>query len=446
MLINLNLSKLFKYFILALVVLGSPKPLYAAGKPLSITVMTLNLHNGKDPAGVSNLDRFLELVYAKQPDIIALQEVERRALKKLELTGYQIIPGMNANLPFFRFGNVILTKHKVIYHRHLYLPSNREQRGINEVAIEIEGRYFRVINTHIGLGWAEQEQQLNEIIRITNYFNEPLLIVGDFNLEPSNKLLKDFRFQQIGSVFSLPKTFPTKKPRYLIDLIWYSMHWRPVEAEILPWDGSDHFPVLSRLALNEPYLSPIAEVEIPDLTKEYNPLLPDIGGTRYQANITGVKDDNSEEINCGGTLYLNNILLGIESNNGHPLFSVGVTKNIDLRDYASLWGVRGKAQWSLIVSTTFEEDPWFTWEQYYRWSGHWGTRITANFEAEPEFRIGQMYLPSEKWRYRLEADNDHGFVLGLAVTPDKRQVFELQRYRENDVNRWALSWSLQGFK
>lgn len=442
-----NQKRLLRYLLtLALIPFLSVQPLYAAAEPISITVMTLNLHNGRDSIGESNIDRFLELVAARQPDIISLQEVERRHLKSLKSAGYHIIPGMNANLPSFRFGNVVLTKHKVIYHRHHYLPSKREQRGLNEVTVEINGSYLRILNTHIGLGWEEQLRQINEIVRITDYLSGPLLITGDFNLEPTSKLFNYFRLHHVGMDFPLPKTFPTHNPRYLIDLIWYSEHWQPVETEVIDWDGSDHFPVISRLILSQPCYSPLAQVEIPDLTRKYNPLLPDIGGTRYQANITGVKDDNSAEINCGGTLYLNNTLLGIESNNGHPLFSVGVTKNIDLRDYASLWGVRGKAQWSLIVSTTSEEDPWFTWEQYYRWSDRWGTRITANFETGPEFRIGQMYLPTEKWRYRLEADNDHRFVLGVAVTPDKRQVFELQRYREKDTNHWALSWGLQGFK
>lgn len=442
-----KLTKLFtSLFILALLIFWGLKPLFAADEPLSITVMTLNLHNGRDSAGESNLNRFLELITTKQPDLIALQEVERRHLKSFESAGYQVISGMNANLPFFRFGNVILTKHKIIYHRHHYLPSEREQRGINEAAVEIEGRNFRIINTHIGLGWAEQTQQLNEILRIADYLNEPLLIVGDFNLEPANKLFKEFRFEQIGAAFSLPKTFPTRNPRYLIDLIWYSRHWRPLEAEVLEWNGSDHLPVFSRLALVEPSLTPIVEVEIPDFTKEYNPLLPDIGETRYQLDVIGIKDEDSDEINGRGRFYLKNVSLGIESNNDQTIYSVAIEKNIDLRDYASLWGVRGKAQWSFKVSTTPEEDPWFTWEQYYRWSNRWGTRIAANFEAEPEFRIGQMYLPSKRWRCRFEVDNNHRFALGVAVTPDKRQVFEIQRSHEDEANLWSLNWSFYGFK
>ncbi len=440
-------QKIFRYLLIpTLVVFFGTQPLFAAEKPLSITVMTLNLHNGRDAIGQSNLDRFLKLVAAKQPDIIALQEVERGHLKSFESAGYQTISGMNANLPFFRFGNVVLTKHKVIYHRHHYLPSKREQRGLNEVAIDIEGHYFRILNTHIGLGWAEQMQQLNEIIRICEYLNEPLLIVGDFNSEPSNKLFKDFRFQEIGTVFSLPKTFPTHNPRYQIDLIWYSRHWQPVEAEVLDWDGSDHFPVLSRLFFIEPNYSQLAKTEIPDLTKEYNPLLPDIGGTWYQLNAAGIKNGGSEEINGGGRLYLNNIAFEIESHNDQPVFSLGITKNIDLRDYASLWGARGKAQWSFKTSVASEHEPWLIWEQYYRWSNSWGTIISSSNGEGPGLRVEQMYLPSEKLRYRLGTDSDHGFSLGIAVSPDKKQIFELERFRENEKYYLSLSWELYGFK
>lgn len=432
--------------ILTLVVLLSIQPLYADEEELAITIMTLNLHNGKDSVGESNLGRFLELTAERQPDIIALQEVERRHLQSFEAAGYQIIAGMNANLPRFRFGNVILTKHKVLYGRHHYLPSQREQRGVNEVAVEIRGRYFRVLNTHIGLGQMEQRQQLNEIMRIAGYLKEPLLITGDFNLEPSNQLLTDFRFQHVGSIFPLPKTFPVHNPRYQIDLIWYSRHWQPVEAEVLDWDGSDHFPVLARLVLVEPHFIPLAKVEIPDITRENNPLLPDIGGTHYQLKATGSKYGNSTEINGGGRLYLDHLLFEIESGNEQPSVSVGVVKQIDLRDYASLWGVRGQGQWSLSVSTASEEEPWLTWDQYYRWSKRWGTKISSSNGPGPELSIEQSYLPWDKLRYRLGVDNDHGFSLGIAVSPDQKQVFELAHFHSEPENYWSLSWELYGFR
>ncbi|MGE5604571.1 MAG: endonuclease/exonuclease/phosphatase family protein [Bacteroidota bacterium] len=433
-------------FLLLLTIFFSFPHIYAAEDPFSITVMTLNLHNGRDSVGRSNLDRFLELIAEKKPDIIALQEVERKHLKSFESAGYQIISGMNANLPFFMFGNVVLTKHKVLYHRHHYLPSRREQRGLNEVAVEIEGRYFRILNTHIGLGWAEQMQQLNEIKRIADYLKEPLLIIGDFNLEPSNKLLKDFQFQQVGAAFSLPKTFPTHNPRYQIDLIWYSRHWQPIEAEVIDWDGSDHFPVLSRLVLTEPHFIPLAKVEIPDLTKAYNPLLPDIGGTRYQLQAVETKNGNSEKINGGGTLYLNDILFKVESTTDQALFSIGVSRKLDLRDYASLWGVRGKAEWSLNVSGASGVDPWLTWEQYYRWNSRWGTRITGTNGPGPELKIEQIYLPREKIRYRLGMDSNHGYNLGIAFSPDKKQVFEISRFGDDQEHYLSLSWELYGFK
>lgn len=441
-----NKKLIIYWFLFALAIFFCLQPIYAVKDSFSITVMTLNLHNGRDSAGHSNLDRFLELIAAKKPDIIALQEVERGHLKSFEAAGYQIISGMNANLPFFRFGNVVLTKHKVLYYRHHYLPSQREQRGLNEVAIEIKGCYFRLLNTHLGLGRAEQIRQLTEIRRIADYLKGPLLIVGDFNLEPSNKLLKDFQFQQVGAVFPLSKTFPAHNPRYLIDLIWYSRHWLPAEAEVIHWDGSDHLPVLSRLIFTEPHFIPLAKVVIPDLTRKYNPLLPDIGGTRYQLNAIGTGNSDSEEINGNGTLYLKDLSFAVESTAEQRIFSVGVSKRIDLRDYASLWGIRGKAEWSFWVSAVSGEAPWLTWDQYYRWSNRWGTKISGSNGPGPELKIEQIYLPLEKLRYRLGMDNKRGLMLGIALSPDKKQVFEVARFYKGEDYYWSLSWELYGFK
>ena len=440
-----NKKSILQWSLFALAIFFCLQPIYAAEDSFSITVMTLNLHNGRDAAGRPNLDRFLELIAEKQPDIIALQEVERQHLQSFQAAGYQIISGMNANLPLFRFGNVVLTKHKVLYHRHHYLPSQREQRGLNEVAMEIKGHYFRILNTHLGLGWEEQKAQINEITRIADYLKGPLLIVGDFNLEPSNKLLTDFQFQQVGGVFPLPKTFPAHNPRYLIDLIWYSRHWQPVEAEVIHWEASDHLPVLSRLIFTEPDFTPLAKVEIPDLTKEYNPLLPDIGGTRYQLKAIGNLDSGSGKIDGNGILYLKDLSLAVESTT-EPIFSVGVSKEIDLKDYASLWGIRGKAEWYFKVSAVSGEAPWLTWDQYYRWSNCWGTKISGSNGPGPELKIEQMYLPLEKLRYRLGMDNRGGLMLGIAISLDKKQVFEVARFCEGEDYFWSLSWELYGFR
>jgi hypothetical protein len=56
-----------------------------------------------------------------------------------------------------------------------------------------------------------------------------------------------------------------------------------------------------------------------------------------------------------------------------------------------------------------------------------------------------MYLPSEKLRYRLALDDELGFMTGIAVSLDQRQVFEVRRSRENDEYSWSLSWGLYGF-
>ena len=69
--------------------------------------------------GVFQVDenrRFAQLVAVEQPDIISLQEVQAKQVKALQVAGYRTIAGPNANCVFFRFGNALLTKHRITKH------------------------------------------------------------------------------------------------------------------------------------------------------------------------------------------------------------------------------------------------------------------------------------------------------------------------------------------
>lgn len=428
--------------LIGLLLNGIASPSLRAEGPLAVTVMTLNLHNGKDRDGAPNLERFIELINVRQPDLIALQEVERNHVQRFQAEGYRVVSGMNANLPFFRFGNVILTKHRLVYQRHLYLPSSLEQRGINEVALEINGHYFRVINLHLGLGRAEQKQQLDEILKITRLLPEPLIIMGDFNLEPSHVLLKNFPYRHVGAVFPLPATFPAPNPRYLIDLIWYSPHWHPLAAEVLSWDGSDHFPVIAQLELKEPSTVPLTAVAIPDFTRENNPLLPDPGEPFLEIGAGVNRTKTGTEI-IGEALFTwdQKIFLDGSYDGRKPVYTLGINRLFDLRDYFSLMGVRGKALWSFSVSKTEDLKPWYTWSQYYHWNSRWGTKLAASTrENGPKWILEELYLPAPNYRCSLKLDTEKSWEIGLAVSPLKRQVFEIKWGKKAEDEIFSVGW------
>lgn len=438
----LELVKIF--FVLASIWFFAQSPSLAEDfTQTPIKVMTLNLHNGRDSDNRPNFARLAELIAAEQPDIIALQEVQPNYLKHLQISGYQSIAGPNANLPFFRFGNVLLTRHPIIYHRHHYLPSQKEQRGVDEVAIKINGQYLRILNTHIGLGSKDQKQQIDEISRISRYLTGPLLITGDFNLEPSNRLLADFNFKEAGSGLADYKTFPTKQPKFQIDQVWYNGYFQPAEARTIDWQGSDHLPVVATMKLKTAASLPLEKVAIPDPTLRHNPLLPDAGDHPLEADLT-VGLDNSSFAGSIEMPYKNCFLISAGYNGSNPELAITYLKTIDLRDYDSLGGMRGKAEWDFRAATDLSGHTWLEWRQYYRWSDSWGSKaVLATNDQSPSWSWEQYFLPTESLRLMVGVNADSEFTAGVAIALDKRQVIQVKYVNDKAGAQYGFNWEYQ---
>jgi endonuclease/exonuclease/phosphatase family metal-dependent hydrolase len=429
--------------LLAATLLILQNPVWASVEDITIKIVTLNLHNGQDSAYQPNLERFAQLIAAEQPDIISLQEVQAKLVKSLQIAGYQAISGPNANYLSFRFGNALLTKHQIIYHRHHYLPSHKEQRGVDEVVIKVSGRYLRILNTHLGLGWEEQKRQVSEISRISACFTGPLVITGDFNFEPSSKLLTVFPFQEVGGSKSY-KTFPTKLPKHHIDHIWYNPDFQVLEARALPWNGSDHLPVMALLKLTSMASAPLQPVTIPDPTLQHNPLLPDVGERTVRVFFSWLESTVTCATTFGGGVvvpFAGQFGLNAGYHGNQAYLGLTYFKTIDLRDYLSLAGVRGKAEWNLTVAADCADQFWLEWRQYYRWSNHWGSTIVlTDRDNQPGWTWEQSYLPWKKIRLQFGADSEFRLRAGVAFSPNKHQILAL-RYRQIDTgNHYRLEW------
>lgn len=440
------LSKLKIFLILTaflLLLLQTATPSQAAVPAMTIKIMTLNLHNGKDATQQPNFTRLNRLITAEQPDIVALQEVQPKQLKQIHVPGYHMVCGPNANFGFFRFGNALLTRHRIIYHRHHYLPSQKEQRGVDEVALEIHGQNVRVLNTHLGLGHEEQKRQIRELIRINSYLPGPILLTGDFNLEPFHRLLERFTFQEVSmGMASFYKTYPTWNPIHHIDHIWYSPHFMPLWAQPVAWDGSDHLPVIAALKLVEPGQYTDKPVAIPDPTSTNNPLLPDIGVHPLHLQATLITEDSRLKIDSG---FINIPLLpqlGFKTGYYREDAELALIYHliIDLRDYFSLAGIRNKAEWNFAFVGNNKGDYWLEWEQYYRWNHRWGSKLTVAGGDKPEVAFEQSYLPTENIRVTVGFDTESHWQAGLAYTPDQRQVWQVSYDKDELAKSIKLGW------
>lgn len=105
-----------------------------------------------------------------------------------------------------------------------------------------------------------RDQQLATLLTRLNAETMPYLVGGDFNISSQSptymSLLSELNdaYFNAGSGFGF--TWPTRPfPGLRLDYLFYSYSFSPVGAEVGPYLGSDHYPVIARLNLFDPSLS-----------------------------------------------------------------------------------------------------------------------------------------------------------------------------------------------
>ncbi|MBM9604964.1 endonuclease/exonuclease/phosphatase family protein [Desulfopila inferna] len=245
----------------------------------TIKVMSYNIHSCIGMDGKLFPERIARIISRLSPDIVALQEVDR----KMSRTGNQdqaslLAEQLNMQRSYFpvlkgrngEYGLAILSRFplKVISCTYLPLVSNTaftEKRGIMWIRIDTQNGPLHVLNTHLSLIKKERIVQMQYVIenivdRIP--LSEPVIFCGDFNAGVRStvytllsKKLKDA--QKIHSHFQPDPTFFSSYPLFTLDHIFYSDHLAPIEVAVVnDWEcrlASDHLPV-SGIFLHHPQI------------------------------------------------------------------------------------------------------------------------------------------------------------------------------------------------
>jgi endonuclease/exonuclease/phosphatase family metal-dependent hydrolase len=226
--------------------------------PDTLRVLSWNIHHGQGIDGALDLPRVAGIISSWEPDIVCLQEVDRRTIRSggvdqaVEL-GYLL--GMEA--AFHRcidhqggeYGDAVLTKFKPRELRKLKLPGKNEQRGLVGVVIHLGGDPLLVCSTHFDHG-RDNPSRLDEARIVADFAREsliPVILAGDLNALPESDVLSI-----LDDVFEVPRhpapTFPADIPERRIDYI-LSTHlpgWQLIETRVVPEPlASDHRPVLA---------------------------------------------------------------------------------------------------------------------------------------------------------------------------------------------------------
>jgi endonuclease/exonuclease/phosphatase (EEP) superfamily protein YafD len=116
-----------------------------------------------------------------------------------------------------------------------------------------DGRAFTVAGTHLDRPPTRRHlRQIASLPAMVASLEAPIVLVGDFNATPwSYALTRVIGETGLAPLAGLRPTWPAHLgwPQLPIDHVLVSGEWRLLSAERGPYAGSDHRPVIARLAL-----------------------------------------------------------------------------------------------------------------------------------------------------------------------------------------------------
>ena len=213
----------------------APVPTLQSGDEL--TVVSWNIHYGGGPTlevgrgqsreeGIRHLEAIAGFIRDSEADIVALQEVDRRAIRSHDIdqlawlqqatnlayaawtptwdAGWVPHPGLNPRTQIgrVRSGQVILSRFPLTADAHIRLPQPPQRiplynrfylhRHLSEVrAIINESRSLRVINAHLeAFHVANRQEHAAEAIRTVGDDTDYTLFLGDMNCTPPEAALR----------------------------------------------------------------------------------------------------------------------------------------------------------------------------------------------------------------------------------------------------------------
>ncbi len=128
---------------------------------------------------------------------------------------------------------------------------HRLSRGIKNAVIETVFDDFVFMLVHLSIGQGARRGQILELAEIASVQAKPLLLAGDFNafggdgeLDP----LMETGLKKAGPL--LCPTFPSRKPRYGIDMVLHSQEISILGFDVPSVPFSDHLPVVCDFTLD----------------------------------------------------------------------------------------------------------------------------------------------------------------------------------------------------
>jgi endonuclease/exonuclease/phosphatase family metal-dependent hydrolase len=240
----------------------------AAPAKTRVRVMSYNIHVGVGMDKKLDLQRIADVILKEQPDLVGLQEVDR-GVKRTEgkdeiaelakLTRMDYAFAHNLDYQGGQYGVAILSRTLIQHIDHQKYENRREaeRRGMLRVEVNIGRRKINFVTTH--LDYQHEDGRLFEAEQLLKFVSDiegPLVVVGDFNDEPSGRtyelMLHGFADAWVsargrGDGFTYPADVPAKRIDYIFTRRSDRIAARKVR--LVNSLASDHLPIVTDLEI-----------------------------------------------------------------------------------------------------------------------------------------------------------------------------------------------------
>lgn len=218
------------------------------------------------------LDRIIEIIAVENPDIVALQEVDKNLDRsafndQTRIIGTELAMNhhhcVNRFIADGEYGITTLTRFPIVNkqrHDLSYNKRNVEPRGSLRTDLLVEDpkfKYLHFFNVHLGLGVRERQHQrrrlLSESILLDDTMQDPVVVAGDFNDRPISVVHSELRQHFLDAVDligqSKKATFRWGPVKFRLDHIYLSKQLHAIEAHVIKTSltrvASDHLPLVA---------------------------------------------------------------------------------------------------------------------------------------------------------------------------------------------------------
>jgi endonuclease/exonuclease/phosphatase family metal-dependent hydrolase len=212
-------------------------------------------------------ERVADVLRDVNADIVALQEVVGAGPQggsQIEEIGAALGMGWvmapTRHLRSHLFGNVVLSHYPIRHHsQHDLSYKTCEQRCLQRVDVDVDGRVLHVYNVHLGTAILERRHQAKRLATIVSdrHVSGPKIVLGDFNEWmrglTTTLLSSKLKAVDLGRYMTRRRTYPGLFPILHLDHIYYDGPLEIVHIELprtrLSLVASDHLPLVADIRI-----------------------------------------------------------------------------------------------------------------------------------------------------------------------------------------------------